>query len=233
LTDKFNLSKEASRLVVLQRINLIEPFLKKIRKFFGRSLFTTFFTRYFLNPDKIGKNYYKAMNDEFNSIKHLFEPSDNSYLSIGAGMGGLELIINNNFKNIFFNFIEKNYVSKKVTYGWNEANTEGYHDFKLQESFLLNNGLDFSKFKIYDFDKDDLPVVKFDVVISLLSLDYHYNFNIYLKYLKKVCNNNTKVIFDTIRPDYFLTVFKNVKIISVEKHTVHKSKRIICNEFII
>ena len=30
-----------------------------------------------------------------------------------------------------------------------------------------------------------------------------------------------------------IDVFKNVKIISVEKHTVHKSKRIICNEFII
>ena len=219
--------------MVLQRINLIEPFLKKIRKLFGRRLFTTFFTRFFLNPNKIGKYYYKAMNDEFNSIKHFFEPSDKSYLSIGAGMGGLELIINNNFKNVFFNFIEKNYVSKKVIYGWNEANTEGYHDFKLQENFLLNNGLDFSKFKIYDFDKDELPVAKFDVVISLLSLDYHYNFNIYLKYLKKICNKNTKVIFDTVRPDYFLTVFKNVKIISVENHTVHESKRIICNEFII
>ena len=135
MTDKFNLSKEAARLVVLQRINLIEPFLKKIRKLFGRRLFTTFFTRFFLNPNKIGKYYYKAMNDEFNSIKHFFEPSDKSYLSIGAGMGGLELIINNNFKNVFFNFIEKNYVSKKVIYGWNEANAEGYHDFKLQEKF--------------------------------------------------------------------------------------------------
>ena len=37
--------------------------------------------------------------------------------------------------------------------------------------------------KVFDFDNDTLPSKKFDVVISLYSLDYHYDFNQYTKYL--------------------------------------------------
>jgi len=92
--------------------------------------------------------------------------------------------------------------------------------------------MDINKFKIYDFDTNNFPNEKFDFIISLYSLDYHYDFNIYLEYLKKISNDQTKIIFDTIRGDYFKNVFKNVKIIQSVDNTVHKSKRIICSEFI-
>ena len=87
-------------------------------------------------------------------------------------------------------------------------------------------------FNLFDFDNDKLPQEKFDIIISLYSLDYHYDFNIYIDYLKKVCHKETKIIFDTIRSDYFEKVFKNIKIIQSKEDTVHKSKRIICSEFI-
>ena len=77
-----------------------------------------------------------------------------------------------------------------------------------------------------------LPEIKFDVVISLLSLDYHYDFNLYKDYLKKVSKPETKIIFDTIRADYFKNIFKNFEVIKSDINTVHKSKRIICSEFI-
>ena len=70
-------------------------------------------------------------------------------------------------------------------------------------------------------------------MISLFSLDYHYDFEIYTEYLKKISKPNTKIIFDTIRPDYFLKVFKNVKILAIQENTVHKSKRILCSEFLV
>ena len=88
------------------------------------------------------------------------------------------------------------------------------------------------KFKIFDYDTEILPEEKFDFIISLYSLDYHYNFNIYLNYLKKVSHNETKIIFDTIRAEYFKKIFKNVGVIQSQNDTIHKSKRIICNEFI-
>ena len=89
-----------------------------------------------------------------------------------------------------------------------------------------------SQINIFDYDKDKLPDQKFDVIISLLSLDYHYDFEIYIEYLRKISNLNTKIIFDTIRPDYFLKIFKNVKVIALQENTTHKSKRILCSQFL-
>ena len=73
---------------------------------------------------------------------------------------------------------------------------------------------------------------KFDIITSFFSLDYHYDFDLYINYLKKVSKKNTKIIFDTISADFFKKIFKNVEIIKSRSDTVHKSKRIMCSEFI-
>ena len=172
------------------------------------------------------------MVNEFDTIKEYLNKNNQSYLSIGGGLGGLELIINKNFKDKNYYFIEKNYVSKKIRYGWDLKNDEGYNNLKLLNSFLLKNGMSSSKVSILNFDTDKLPTNKFDIVVSLFSLDYHYDFNFYINYLKQNSHSNTKIIFDTIRADYFLKIFKNVEVIKSYENTIHKSKRIVCSDFI-
>ena len=231
----FILSNNEARLVVLQRIELISLFLKKLRKFFVRTLFTNFVTKYFLNSNQIGISYYAAMHKEFLTFQNsINSDQDQLFLSIGGGLGGLELIINQNLPSKKYYFIERNFISKKVKYGWGGTiNNEAYNDLEIQKRFLENNGMQNSQINIFDYDKDKLPEQKFDVVISLLSLDYHYDFEIYAEYLKKISKPNTRIIFDTIRPDYFLKVFKSVKILAIQENTVHKSKRILCSEFLV
>ena len=234
MADKFLLPKNAERIIVLQRIELLSSFLIKVRKLFGRYLFSSFVTRYFLNSGLIGKEYYQIMFKEFSTIKKFIDTNDKSFLSIGGGIGGLEVIINQSFKNNNYYFIERNYVSKKVKYGWGGTiNNEAYNDLKLQKDFLKMNEMHEDQINIFDYDKNNLPEKKFDIIISLLSLDYHYDFKIYLNYLKKVSNMNTKIIFDTIRAEYFKKIFKSVEIIRSDTNTVHKSKRIICSEFLV
>ena len=230
----FYLPNKAARLVILQRIELISSFLKKIRKLFGRNFFTNIITKYFLNSKQIGVKYYEAMQSEFLTFKEYIDfNEDEHFLSIGGGLGGLELIINENLQNKNYHFIERNFVSKKVVYGWSgKVNNEAYNDLNIQKSFLEINGMKPSQINIFDYDKDKLPDQKFDVIISLLSLDYHYDFEIYIEYLRKISNLNTKIIFDTIRPDYFLKIFKNVKVIALQENTTHKSKRILCSQFL-
>jgi len=230
----FYLPNKAARLVVLQRIELISSFLKKIRKLFGRNFFTSIITKYFLNSKQIGSKYYEAMQSEFLTFKEYIDFNDDEhFLSIGGGLGGLELIINENLQNKNYHFIERNFVSKKVVYGWSgKVNNEAYNDLNIQRSFLEINGMKPSQINIFDYDKDKLPDQKFDVIISLLSLDYHYDFEIYIEYLRKISHLNTKIIFDTIRPDYFLKIFKNVKVIATQENTIHKSKRILCSQFL-
>ena len=201
---------------------------------FGRNFFTNIITKYFLNSKQIGIKYYEAMQSEFLTFKEYIDfNEDEHFLSIGGGLGGLELIINENLQNKNYHFIERNFVSKKVVYGWSgKVNNEAYNDLNIRKSFLEINGMKPSQINIFDYDKDKLPDQKFDVIISLLSLDYHYDFEIYIEYLRKISNLNTKIIFDTIRPDYFLKIFKNVKVIALQENTTHKSKRILCSQFL-
>ena len=231
--ETFNLPKNAARLIVLQRIELLSPFLVKVRKLFGRYLFSSFITKFFLNPNIIKKKYFKIMTNEFLTLEKFIGSSDKSFLSIGGGIGGLELIINQRFKNNIYHFIEKNYISKKVKYGWGGMeNTEAYNDLSIQKDFLKMNDMDENQINIYDYDNDKLPEKKFDIIISLLSLDYHYDFNLYEDYLKKVSKPDTKIIFDTIRADYFSNKFRKVEIIKTDSNTVHKSKRLVCTGFL-
>ena len=222
----FKVDRKTAQLIVLQRIELISPLLKKLRKIFGRSIFTNYLSRYLINSKDIGNNYFQIMSKEFNSIKNSISGDDKIILSIGGGVGGLEVILNNHFNNMKFYFIEKNYISKKVVYNWDMTNKEAYNDLKLQEEFLINNGL--KNFSIYDYDKNHLPDNKFDIIISLFSLDYHYDFYLYLDFLKNACNIKTKVIFDTIRPDHFTKIFNEVVVLKTFDNTVHKSKRLLC-----
>ena len=228
----FKVNNKEARLIVLQRIELCSNALKKIRKLFGRYIFSNFITKYFLNSKTIGKSYYDRMSEEFKTIENHINHNDKSLLSIGGGMGGLEVILNNNCEIGFFDFIERNFVSKKVVYGWSDNNSEAYNNLNLQTEFLVKNGLSKTKFKVFDFDKDTLPSKKFDVVISLYSLDYHYDFNQYAKYLKKNTHKESKIIFDTVRPDFFKSVFNDVVILSETTKRVHSSKRLLCRNFL-
>ena len=231
--ESFILINKTARLAVLQRIELASPFLLKVRKLFGRYIFSNIITRFFLNTKSISREYYKIMLEEFLTIKKFISSNDKFFLGIGSGIGGLELLINQNFKDKNYYFIERNYVSKKVKYGWGGiVNKEAYNDLELQKNFLKINNMNENQINIYDYDKDDLPEIKFDVVISLFSLDYHYDFGLYIEYLKKISKVDTKIIFDTIRSDYFKKIFKNVEIIKSDLMTVHKSKRIACSQFL-
>ena len=233
MIKNIHLNRDMAQLILLQRIELLSPFLKRIRKILGRYFFTNFASKYFISPKLIGAKYLESMLSEYSLLSKKLNFDNKTILSIGSGMCGLELIINLKSKNCFFYIIEKNYISKKVSYGWDNKNKEAYNNLKLLEFFLINNGMNKKSFKIYNFDFDKFPEKKFDFIISLYSLDYHYDFNLYLDYFKKILNKDTKLIFDTIRPDYFKTMFQNIEIIDSMQSTVHKSKRIICANFIL
>ena len=229
--QSFVLSRDVAQLIVLQRIELAGPNLKKIRKIFGRYLFSNIFSKYFINPKKVSYEYFNIMNLEFQTIKK-FLGSNNKILSIGSGMGGLEIIINNNFNDTFFTLIERNFVSKKIRYGWDNINAEAYNNLNFLNEFLQKNKVDKKNYELIDYDKEKLPMRKFDIITSLYSLDFHYDFEIYQNYLRQSSKASTVIIFDTIRPLFFKKIFKNIEIIKQDNNTLHKSQRVACRQFI-
>ncbi len=228
--ESFKLNRELARLALLQRIELATSIQKKVRKFFGRFLFSKIISKYILNVNKISEDYYKIMHLEYQTIKNFLDTNQN-VLSIGAGIGGLEVIINNNYPGTKFTFIERDFISKKIKYGWDNKNEEAYNKLDLLENFLISNNIKRTNFNIINFDKSSLPEKKFNLVTSLYSLDFHYDFEIYRSYLSKVSDDNTIIIFDTIRSDFFKDIFEDVSVIKVDNDTLHKSKRIACRKF--
>ena len=216
-----------AQLVLLQRIELANPLLLKLRKIFGRYLFSKIFSKYFINTKEISKNYTKLIEKELLNISSYLR-QDQKILSIGSGLGGLEIAIMKKFNRTSVTLIEKDYVSDKIKYGWDNENKEGYNDLSLLEDLIIMNNISKDQFNIINYEEGNFPTKKYNLVISFYSLDYHYDFNIYLDYLKKNTDENTLIIFDTIRYEYFNGVFNFVKIIKEDENTVHKSKRIVC-----
>jgi len=229
--EVFKVNRKIAQLIILQRIELASPFLKRLRKLFGRYIFSNFFSKYFINISEIGHKYYLLMKNEYEVIQNFLKPGQN-ILSVGSGIGGLELLVSKKNLNTKVSFVEKNYISKKIIYGWDDSNLEAYNNLNLLEEFLLKNNMEPKSFQIFDFDKDKLPKEKFDLIISIYSLDFHYNFELYRKYFQEASNNETIIIFDTIRPEYFKNIFHEVNIIKIDDNTLHKSKRIACRHFI-
>lgn len=225
-----NLNRNMAHLALLQRIELASPLLKKLRKVLGRYLFSKFISKYFINVKKISEDYSILMKNEVSSISKFLKQNQN-ILSIGGGIAGLEIIIMKKFSTSKITFIEKNYISKKIKYGWDDKNLEGYNSLNLMQNLLFDNNISSSRYNIINYNSEIFPKNNFDLIISLYSLDYHYDFNIYLDYLKKSTNNNSVIIFDTIRYEYFKKIFTDVEIIKVNENTVHKSKRIACKFF--
>ena len=98
--------------------------------------------------------------------------------------------------NSHVTFIEKNYISDKIRYGWDNSNREGYNDLNQLDNLLKKNEISKERYKIFDFDKKNFPVDNFDILLSIYSLDYHYDFEIYSNYLKRVMNKESILIFE-------------------------------------
>ena len=141
----FNLNRNLAQLALLQRIELADDKLKKVRKIFGRYLFSKFFSKYLIDVQKISENYLDVMIKELDTINK-FVIGKKFFLSIGAGIGGLELLILRSITNSHISFIEKDYVSNKVKYGWDNLNREAYNNL---------NQLNFFS-KVMKYQKNDI-----------------------------------------------------------------------------
>ena len=222
----FNIDKAMCRLIIFQRNEILSNFQKKIRKFFGRYLFTQFFS-YFNNLNYVSSRYYEISNKEYDTIKSNLKKDNFSLLSIGGGLGGIESIILSQNKNVKVDIIEKDFVSSKIKYFWNPK--EAYNKLNLTKKFLANNSKHNTNFQVFNFENKENIKKKYDVIISLFSMDYHYDLEIYKDFLNKNSHKDTIYIFDTIRAQELNNFFQKVKIINIIDKRIHSSSRVVCS----
>ena len=148
--EDLKIKRDMAQLAILQRIELANKFLMKVRKLFGRYLFSKIFSKFLINKKQVSKQYLELINKEYKNIEK-FLIDGQRILTIGGGIGGIELLILKKFPNTKIDLIEKNYISKKITYGWDDENQEGYNNLLLTENFLILNESKGIVWKIFVF----------------------------------------------------------------------------------
>ena len=189
------LKNKHKKYFLLQRNEFFSDKQKKIRKIFGRYLFTNIFVSYF-NPIKnLNIKLNQEFKKEFDEIINYLPQKSQNILDIGSGLGIINIFLNNFYEDAYFTLIDKNYVEKKVLYGFDERG-QFYNDFNITFDFLKSNGIKEEHLDLVNVDSIKKINKKFDLVISLLSLGYHYPLQQYIEFLKKNSHKKTVFIFD-------------------------------------
>ena len=122
----------------------------------------------FFNLKKLNNKSINLINVNFNHKKTFDKISSKSNYYISQCFDlGLKLMKENKGCALINGPISKKYFLREKFPGITEY---------ISEKFLLNNGFKREKFNLFDYDKDSFPQEKFDLIISLYSLDYHYEF---------------------------------------------------------
>tara|TARA_Y100000996_G_C22430103_1_gene605293 strand:- start:47 stop:745 length:699 start_codon:yes stop_codon:yes gene_type:complete len=224
------LNKKSKKLLLLQRNELLSNNQVRLRKRFGRLIFTNLIINYFQIKD-IESATEKLFQKEIKTFEDYLPNRVNNILDVGCGLGILNIYLNRIFKvKPCFYLLDKNYIDKKIKYGFSDA-YEAYNELKETEKILLDNGLNKENINLFNVDDKIEINAKIDLVISLKSMGYHYPFEKYLELFKKCCSFETVFIFDvggeTFDENLFKKYFENIKVIYEEK-SIHSLKRLYC-----
>ena len=227
------LNSKSKKLLLLQRNELLTKTQNLIRKKFGRFLFTNFFINYFQNQD-LEKITEELFLKELNTFKNFLPNSVNTIMDIGCGLGIINIYLNKFFekKPIFF-LLDKNRIDRKIKYGFS-LNYESYNDLNETKNILLENEINSDCVHLFDVERQFQINKKIDLVISLISMGYHYPINSYIELFRNCCTKNTVFIYDIgenqYDENYLKTIFDDVKII-YEENTNNVLKRVCCKNF--
>jgi len=146
----------------------------------------------------------------------------NSIVSIGPGNGILELLLikKTTVKTILLIDIE---TSDTHQHGYNPTGS-GYASLDAARSFLISNGVPSQSITTCNPKFEDLPDFRFDLLLSILSMGFHYPCDEYTDFICKNFRPGGFVVFDKRRgtPDSGFDVLRKSfhisKNIAAQKH---------------
>ena len=143
------------------------------------------------------RRYYENVLHDYNIIRMYLPETCDSVLDIGCGIGGIDIMLYNHYKEKpFLNMYDYAETSDKIYYGYWET-AAVYNSLEATADFLKLNGVDRKDFETYDahgaFIEQD-----YDIIISLIAMGFHFPVETYLQQIKKC---NPKVVILDIRKD--------------------------------
>lgn len=142
------------------------------------------------------KSYYlKISMHEYEQIKD-YIGMPNNILELGCGLGRFSIFLNSKLNhNPKFFLADFSKVSKNIKYGWNPKNSS-YNNLSFTRDFCLDNGM--NNFDLINLGENSIGSLKnIDLIMSFLSVGFHYPIEDYFDDFKLISNENTVFIFGT------------------------------------
>jgi len=154
-------------------------------------------------------SYLKLCESEYECFKdHIIDPQ--SILELGCGLGRMSIFLNDKLPTSDRNFIlaDSTNMPEKVTFGWNPS-SGFYNDLNLTSQFCNDHGL--SNHTILDLSTESINQLKnIDLVISFLSVGFHYPIENYIPQLLDITTPECLFIFG-VREDVYFVIIKLIE----------------------
>lgn len=150
-------------------------------------------------------DFIRDMEFEFEMIKPFLPKECRTILDVGAGLGGIDVLLSKWFNSPKIYLFDRDYESPKVVYGY-ERGEAFYNSFDATESLMGAN-----KIKNYEMisTENGFPDLKdIDLVISILSWGYHYKIETYLDEVFNVLKPGGRLIIDIRENSHGVQIIK-------------------------
>lgn len=138
---------------------------------------------------------FKArMEQEYKTMKPFLSAECKTVFDIGAGVGGIDVLLNQHYTDAHFYLFDSAAISEKPIYGFDRGESFYNSSFATVE-MMEENGVE--HFSLLDIAKDDISSFRnIDLVISLLSWGYHYPVQTYIEKVRNMISPTGRLIMD-------------------------------------
>lgn len=145
-------------------------------------------------------DFEEQLKKEFQEMKSYLPKFAYKIWDIGAGLAGIDLLLNEHYKNeTLFYLSDYDKIDKDIFFGFNEKYC-AYSTFNITREFLNANGMDNFCFDNIESNYTNRPH-KAEIVLSLLSCGFHYPV---LEYRDEIIDRTKKgsILIIDMRKDY-------------------------------
>lgn len=185
-------------LILLQQTNLksapkkfliFSPFLNK--------LLILFFNLYFsFKPKQVFQLYQENNKETANLLSNFISAHEiKKVLDIGCGIAGYHSDWMKNNAGSLFLFDKSTFNLKSLKYGMGESERY-YNSLPLARRYLSLTGIDPRRINLIETGQSNFNSEKYDLVVSFISLGFHYHVNTYFHVILNSLNKNSFVILD-------------------------------------
>ncbi|MYH16960.1 MAG: hypothetical protein F4149_17485 [Gammaproteobacteria bacterium] len=194
------------------------PFAKHIYRHYSTHVEPLFRSK------EIIEKYTEIMVREFETIRNYLGPTVSTVLSIGPGVGGLEVMLTRHLISMgqsppHLILCDKSGI-EPIHFGYTER-AAAYNSLELSKQALVDNGQPVEKIETIEASLSrkllDSYTGKVDIVISLLAWGFHFPIQTYLELAKRLLKPTGRIILDTRKEtpgfDEMVSNFECVKVI--------------------